>query len=389
MKSIHLAALAVVCLASACGVGNDPAAAAQSTGSTPQTGTTAQDLNGGGGWGSRHRTAFSRTDLVSDLAGAKHQDPNLVNAWGLAFGPTGKAWISSNEEGLALIYDANGNSAGAPIMVPPPPGSTDTAAPTGQVFNGNPAAFMGDVFIIATEDGTLSGWQPSAGGAFVLRIDSSTAGAVFKGVALSSFEGQPRLFAADFHNGAVDAFDAAYAPLTTSGGFKDDEIPCGFAPFNVYAWNGALLVLYAKQDDAAHDDVAGPGNGFVDLFDTDGNLVRRLIRHDGLNSPWGVAVTPADFGRLSNRLLIGNFGDGRVNVFRIGDDDDDMRLEHDGTLLDALGGPMTIDGLWALSFGNGAGGFDSHVLYFTAGPQGESHGVFGQLEKVDAPHRRW
>lgn len=319
---------------------------------------------------------LTRTDIVSDLPGALVLDETLVNAWGLAFSPSGIAWVSSNERGLAELYNSAGAAVRAPITVPPPPGSPGPAAPTGMVFNASALTFGGDRFIMSTEDGTIAGWQASNGGSAMLRADNSAAGAIYKGIAIGAFQGHPRLFATDFHHGKVDAFDETYAPVSTSGGFEDPRIPTGFAPFNVQAIGGALVVTYARQDEDGEDDVAGVGNGFVDLFDTDGRLLSRLATRGGLNSPWGVALEPADFGSPSRRLLIGNFGDGHINIYRF----DGTSATPEGQFHDAQGGPLVIDGLWALVFGPGAGGSSAHTLYFTAGPAGETHGIFGALE---------
>lgn len=318
----------------------------------------------------------TRIDLVSDQPGARNTDPTLVNAWGLAFSPSGTAWVSSNGNGLAELYDAQGRNVAMPVTIP---GGSETAAPTGQVLNEDTAAFMGDRFIIATEGGTIAGWATGTGTSAETRF-TSTRGAIYKGLTLSSFQGTRRLYAADFHNGSVDVFDAMYNPIKTSGGFRDVNLPKGFAPFNVVAAHGAIIVTYAMQDDMQKDDVKGAGNGYVNLFDADGNFLSRLASKGTLNSPWGVALAPWDLGSLSQRLLIGNFGDGRISVFAIGNDAGQPTAVAEGTLIERPGRPLVIDGLWALSFGPGAGGFDTHSLYFTAGPMDESHGLFGVLQ---------
>jgi uncharacterized protein (TIGR03118 family) len=333
----------------------------------------------------------NRTDIVSDLPGALRLDPTLVNAWGLAFGAGGAAWVSAAGSGISEIYGVNGQSLLPPVTIPVPEGVTGTSAPTGQVFNPNPAAFLGDRFIFATEEGAIAGWQPPFGQTAVLRIGNfvATDKPIFKGVTIASFKGAMRLFAADFHNGAVITWDETYKRVQTSGGFEDSQLPAGYAPFNVQEVEGALVVTYAKQDEAREDEVAGPGLGFVDLFDTDGNLVARLASDGALNAPWGVAVAPIDFGRLSRRLLIGNFGDGRINVYRLETTTDGViEAQREGALGDERGAPLSIDGLWAIRFGVGAGGFDTHVLYFTAGPDDETHGVFGALSFENLIRRR-
>jgi uncharacterized protein (TIGR03118 family) len=317
----------------------------------------------------------ARTDIVTDAT-----DSNLVNAWGLAFNPAGVAWVSANGSGLSEVYDANGGHVIGPITVPVPAGATPPSAPTGQAFNGNPSAFLGDVFIFVTEDGTISGWQPSdgttAGSSAMLRVDNSASGAVYKGVALgTATDGTPRLYAANFNAGTVDMFDGMYHPMAAA--FMDPQLPAGFAPFNVAVVQGAVLVSYAMQNAAKHDDVAGAGNGFVNLFDGNGTLLGRLLSGGELNSPWGMTISPSTFAAAPDRLLVGNFGDGLVHFYTF--DINTRTATSVGTLNGAAGAPMTIDGLWALQFGPGTGGFATDTLFFTAGPGMEMHGVFGRL----------
>ncbi|HTM44682.1 MAG TPA: TIGR03118 family protein, partial [Polyangiaceae bacterium] len=327
--------------------------------------------------------AVQRTDIVSDIPDAGVNDETLVNAWGLAFNPKGIAWISSNEEGISEVYDEEANHVIPSVMIPGVPDAGSPSAPTGQVFNADSSSFDGDRFIFVTEDGVISGWQPpSDGGASAtatLRVNNSASGANYKGVTLLSACNHPaHLYAANF-SGSVDVFDASYAPVTTTGGFVDPNMPAGFAPFNVQAFRGMLIVTYALRNDEG-DDEAGPGNGFVNLFDSEGSLIQRLISQGALNSPWGVAVTPAHFGRIPHRLLIGNFGDGIVNIYRVMGPALHRRAVHEGTLVDTQGKTLVIDGLWALAFGPGTGGFESDELYFTAGPNDEAQGVFGELK---------
>lgn len=358
--------------------------AACSSATPPQPGSQGtSSSNAAIGVGSRrqHQQVVERRDIVSDRPGALAQDTDLINAWGLAFNPRGVAWVSANGSGLAAVYNEAGQHVIPSVTIPVPNGGTPPSTPTGQVFNGDTSAFKGDLFIFVTEDGTISGWQPSDGSTAMLRVDNSASGAVYKGVTIAkTAASQSMLFAANFHGGTVEAFDANYAPTSTSGGFMDADIPAGFAPFNVQEVGGNLVVTYALQDADAHDDVAGPGNGFVDLYDTNGGLIARLISRDDLNSPWGVTMTPANFGSIPHRLLIGDFGDGAINVYLLTGTGKVTRAMHEGALVDDNGNPLVIEGLWALKFGPGAGGFDKNNLYFTAGPDDESHGVFGQLE---------
>ncbi len=318
----------------------------------------------------------TRTDIVSDQAGAAVTDSTLVNAWGLAFNPAGAAWVSATESGVSEVYDADGNHVFPSVTVP---GVDGTGSPTGQVFNGDTNAFEGDTFIFVTEDGTISGWQQSAGAEAILRVDNSGAGAIYKGVTIVATESDTMLFAADFHGGKIDVFDTSYQPIDT-GDFSDPDLPAGFAPFNVKAFEDKVIVTYALQDDNKEDDVPGVGNGYVNLFGTDGSLITRLVTAGELNSPWGVALAPENFDAAPNRLLIGNFGDGLIHVYTLDTSSADRpTVALEGTLSDSSGEDIAIDGLWALEFGVDAGGFDPATLYFTAGPDDETHGVFGRL----------
>ena len=325
----------------------------------------------------------AQTDIVSDQAGAVAMDPELVNAWGLAFNPAGAAWVAATETGLTAVYDANGNHFIPSVTIPAPASATPPSAPTGQVFNGDANAFEGDEFILVTENGTVAGWQESDGSEAVERVDNSADEAIYKGVTIAmDSAGQPRLFAADFHNAKIDVFDAAYAPVSTTGDFSDTDMPDDFAPFNVDEVGGMLIVTYAKQDEDAEDDVRGAGNGFVNLFDTDGNKMARLISAGELNSPWGVTLTPSSFGAAPNQLLIGNFGDGRIHVYTLTLPTTTTlaSVTLQGALRNSNGQDVVIDGLWALEFATNIPGFAADQLYFTAGPDDEAHGVFGRMQ---------
>lgn len=321
---------------------------------------------------------LAQTNLVGDQAGAAHQDPMLINAWGLAFGPTGVIWVASNGNGTARLYDANGvPSATLPaVVVPAPSGATGTSAPTGQVANGDAAAFRGDLFILSTEDGTIAGWKPANGATAVLEVDNS-AGAdhpVYKGLTITTANGVTRLYAADFHNNKIDIFDANFAPITVPNAFVDPNLPAGYAPFNVRVIGAKIYVAYAKQDSARKDDVPGAGNGYVDAFNLDGSAPVRLISAGPLDSPWGMTLAPANFGGASNTLLVGNFGDGRINAFNI------TSGELVSNVKNTSGAPLVIEGLWSIEFGRGAAGEAQNQLFFTAGPGDESHGLLGRLD---------
>lgn len=323
----------------------------------------------------------TQTNIVSDEPGvAKMTDPDLINAWGLAFNPTGKAWVSAAETGLSPVYDEDGNAL-LKVTIPPPPDAEPPSAPTGQVFNSSDEAFMGDKFIFVTENGTIAGWQPSDGTTAVLRADNSGSEAIYKGVAIASASGQERLYATDFHNAKVDVYDSMYQPVTGIGDFSDTSLPAGFAPFNVLTLGQRLLVSYALQDEDAEDDVAGPGNGYVDVYDLDGHLLQRLLSGGELNSPWGMAVGPAG-KKNHNDLLVGNFGDGKVHVYDLSPlgRQAPIAARLKGSLGDAPDHALVIDGLWALVYGPGAAGFEEDEIYFTAGPDDEQHGLFGELD---------
>ena len=320
---------------------------------------------------------FFQSNLTSDLPGvAANLDPNLSNSWGIAFGPTTPIWIADNHSGLATTYNGAGQPLPTQVTIPPPLGGMPPAAPTGTVFTDT--GFFGSHFLFATEDGTISAW--TSGNNAVLEVDNSAAGSVYKGLARNG----TTLYAANFNSGHIDVFDTNFAPITVPGGFVDPTIPAGFAPFDIENIGGSLYVTYAKQDAAKHDDVAGPGNGFVDIFDTNGNLVKRLISNGPLNSPWGMALAPAGFGSFGGDLLVGNFGDGMINVF------DPNTGAFIGTISDPNGTPIVNQGLWGLAFGNGTNGAGTNELFFTAGIPGpggkvEDHGLFGAIQEVPEP----
>src|SRR5579862_835805 len=322
-----------------------------------------------------------QTNLVSDVPGAAVTDPNLVNPWGLVHGPTTPFWVADNHSGASTLYDGAGHPfpLAQPLVVTiPPPADSDPgtmASPTGVVFNGTSDFVVTEgshsaasAFIFSTEDGTISGWSAAVdAGAAILAADNSSANAIYKGLALASNSAGNLVYATDFHNGHVDVFDKTFAAATLSGSFADPNIPAGFAPFGIHVIGGNLYVTYAKQDDDQEDDVKGPGNGYVDVFDTDGVLERRFASQGVLNSPWAVTLASAGFGNLNGNILIGNFGDGHINVFSPG-----------GQFLGALmngQSPLSIDGLWDLEFGNGGSAGDPNTLYFTAGPDDEAHGL--------------
>ena len=355
-------------------------------------------------------TAYRRVNLVSDIAGvAEFTDPNLVNPWGIALNPRGIFWISDNGAGVSTLYLPDGTAQSLIVTIPPPAGSTNPATPTGVEFNSSSAFVVASgtnsgpsVFIFATEDGTVAGWNPSVDlHNAVLAIDHSASGAVYKGIALAQDNASNQfLFVANFHDGVVEKFDANFNPISS---FTDSNLPAGYAPFGIRTIGGNLYVTFALQNGEKHDDVAGPGNGFVDVFDINGNLVRQFAAHGTLNSPWGLALAPGNFGKFSHALLVGNFGDGLINAF------DPSSGSFLGQLTDRRGNLIAIDGLWGLFFfqpqsvsqhhpskhGRGKGdneqGDDnqgdevaqiSPRLYFTAGLAHEEHGLFGFIKPI-------
>jgi len=360
--------------------------------------------------GSDPANRYVVTNLTSDTPNipAANMDPVLQNAWGVAFTPGASPfWIADNATGCSTLYDGAGttvNAPGTPVKLPLPGGSVPktacqtvipnnqnpppmNAAPTGMVWNPTTgsAGFLVPgttppitaVFIWATEDGTISAWAGGLNPAdqAVLAVNNSP-NAVYKGLAVGTNTHGVFLYATDFRGAKIDVFAppnfSAASSAQIPGSFTDPNIPSGFAPFGIQNINGNLFVTYALQDQQKHDDVAGKGNGFVDVFDTSGNLIGRFASQGTLNSPWGVSRASFAFGRFSGDILVGNFGDGRITAF--GNDG-----KPHGLLRDAMTNkPLAIDGLWTITLGGGRNS-DSDVLYFTAGPNGEADGLFGTV----------
>lgn len=316
------------------------------------------------------RNSYAVTPLVSDQPGmAPHTDPNLVNAWGLTAGPTTPWWVADNGTNSSTLYAGDGTPRSLVVDVP--------GGPTGTTFNPT-AGFMlptggKALFLFDGEDGVIRGWNGAQGTSSVVVKDRSGQKAIYKGLTVADTTDGPRLYAADFHNARVDVFDGSFGLVP--GGFRDRFLPRGYAPFNVQVIGRFVFVTYAKQDADAEDEVAGPGLGFVDAYTLDGRFAARIASRGPLNAPWGLAVAPSGFGRFSGDLLVGNFGDGKINAYRsfFG------FLFFEGTLRDASHSPIAIDGLWALRFGNDGAAGSSKTLFFTAGPDEESHGLFGSI----------
>ncbi len=349
---------------------------------------------------------YTQTNLVADTPGiATTTDPNLINPWGLSRSSSSPWWAANNGTGTSTLYTGTGSiipiNGNGIVTIPPPknaPAGT-ISAPTGTVYNGTTSFVLPAPnglpakFIFATEDGTISGWN--GGASAVLAIDNSDNGspngAVYKGLTIAVLNGTPYLYATNFRAGRVEVYDTnfnrvrffpeAFDPGNdgdhdSDDGYGAERIPPGFAPFNIQNIGGSLFVTYAKQDAARHDDVAGPGNGFVEIFTPSGKHIAHLDHGSWLNSPWGVVWTPRDFGVFSNTILVGNFGSGWIAAFN------GFTYKFIGFVQNTDNSILTINGLWALAFGNGATAGPSTTLYFSSGPDNESHGLFGSLTPV-------
>ena len=372
---------------------------------------------------------YKQTNLVSDLVGmAPVTDPNLKNPWGITRSAGSPWWTGNNNSGTSSLYNGTGGPlnifteaggvAGNFVIVPPPgfaPGAS--ATPTGVVFNGSAADFhmskstppgLQAVFIFVTEDGTISGWNPGANLAAgakppsinaVLQVDNSEKGgpngAVYKGATSALLNGQHYLYVTNFRSGRVEVYDTNFMRVHLGDDAFDpdgdgdhdhdhdrddrgaEHIPRGFAPFNIQNIGGSLFVTYAKQDGPRHDDVAGAGLGFVEIFSPAGRHIGHLEHGSWLNSPWGVVWTTRDFGAFANAILVGNFGSGQIAAFN------GFTHKFMGFVKNADDSVMTIDGLWSITFGNDATAGLANTLYFTAGPNGEQDGLFGTITPLD------
>jgi len=344
---------------------------------------------------SDHGNEFRQTNLISDLTnqGAQVVDPNLQNPWGLAFGPATPLWVADNNGNVATIYTitpggkvaANTNHV---VTLPGGRASTgDGASPTGQVFNPTSGFVVTSkagsgpaLFIFSAEAGQISAWSPAAdpfaGNNATGQVEFSSPTAVYKGLTIAHTHGQTFLYASNFHDGTVDVFNSQFQLVHLRRDFHDPGIPAGFAPFGIQAIRGLIFVTYAKQNAAKHDDVGGPGNGFIDVYTKQGFLVKRLVSRGDLNSPWGLALAPEEgFGPFSGDLLVGNFGDGLIHAYDL------FSGRPDGALLNEQGQPIQIDDLWALKFGSDSTGGE-HTLLFSAGINDEKDGLVGSINHV-------
>jgi uncharacterized protein (TIGR03118 family) len=318
--------------------------------------------------------AYNVYPLVADSsASAPLADSALVNGWGLSATATSPWWVSDNKTNLSTLYSGVGSKSATTVTVP--------GGPTGTVANPSTTDFAISQngvtgvsrFLFDTASGQILGWAPTVSAASaVVAVDASSSHAMFQGLAVAN----DRLYATDFHNAKVDAYDATFQPLSL--GFSDPGIPKGWAPFGIQALNGNIFVTYAQQDPKTSAVVPGSGQGYVDEFTPDGKLVARVASKGTakapLNAPWGLAMAPSNFGAYSGDLLVGNFGNGRISAY--------LQLPtgkwvYKGQIRVASGAPIVLDGLWAIAFGNGASAGPTNNLYFAAGPQGQAHGLFG------------
>jgi uncharacterized protein (TIGR03118 family) len=338
------------------------------------------------GWHAALGAGYLQSNLAADQPGvALVQDPELIDPWGIAINPTGTFWLSARATDVSTVYSGDvtrTDGTRSPFVKSALTVTIPGGRPTGQVFNGSndfvvtSGTFSAPArFIFASDTGHITGWNAAVPPPVPSRnaqLKATTPGAVYTGLAIGNNGSGNLLYAADFHGGAIDVFDRTYTPITLAGSFVDPAIPADYAPFNIQNAGGKLYVTYARPQ-LKGDAVVRGGHGFVSVFDLDGNYLNRLLSKDHLNSPWGVALAPADFGEFSGALIVGNSGNGHINAF------DSTTGEFLGRLRDNAGEPIQIDGLFGLEFGNGTVSGDRNALYFAAAPDGGQHGLFGSL----------
>lgn len=325
--------------------------------------------------------SYKPTFLTADTTGiAPNTDSKLINPWGISFSTTGPFWVSDNNSGFSTLYDGTGKPQTLIVTIPSASG-VGTGTPTGTVFNSTagfvvtqngksgPAAFLFD-----SEDGVITGWAPTVNAtAAIIAVNNSASSAVYKAMELAVNGSSTLLYVCNFFSAKIEVYDSNFAPKTLSGTFTDPRLPAGFAPHNIRNINGQLFVAYGKQNATKTDVIAGPGLGFVDIFDLNGNFVKRFVTKGALNAPWGLALATANFGTFSNDVLVGNLGDGKITAY------DPTTGAQLGQLSNAAGKPLVFPGLWGLMFGNGGSGGTKDVLYFTSGPSNYAHGRFGSI----------
>jgi uncharacterized protein (TIGR03118 family) len=320
-------------------------------------------------------TTYLQTNLTSDIAGmAANRDANLKNPWGLSFGPTTPFWSSDQGTSVATLYNANGSAVA--LVVPTQP------SPTGTVFNGSSTSFALPTngvarFLFDSLSGSISGWNTQGSPATVMF--TATDGAVYTGLAIGNNGTSDLLYAADNHNGKVDVFNSSFAKTTVSGSFSDPNLPTGFVPYGIQNIGGNIYVQYVALDPVTHRPSTAPNTGLVDEYDSNGHLLKELVKNTHLDSPWGITLAPASFGQFGGDILVGNFGDGTINAF------DPNTGAFMGTLDGPNGSPLVNSGLWSLQFRAAGSGFDPNALFFTSGINNEADGLFGEIQAVPEP----
>lgn len=320
---------------------------------------------------------FQVINLVTDdqtAHPAQLTDPLLVNAWGISSSGASPFWVSSNGKAVAEVYRVNPTTNVTTIAAPPAPVNiVGSGTVTGQAFANVAGNFNGDTFLFVTEGGQLVGWRNALSPNSEVLQDNSGANSIYKGAAFTASGGNAYVYAADFRNNRIDVLKGNAGAPSLPGNFTDPGLPAGYAPFNVAKLGNTVFVAYAKVDTITFDEIAGAGLGFVSAFDTNGNFLGRIASQGSLNAPWGLAIAPSTFGEFAGDLLVGNFGDGLISAFDL------TAGTFEGLLLDTTGNPLAIDGLWGLLPGNNGNGGSSEKLYFAAGPDDESHGLFGVI----------
>jgi uncharacterized protein (TIGR03118 family) len=329
-------------------------------------------------------SGLQQTNLVSNRAGiaAAHVDPLLENPWGIANAPGGPFWVTDNGTGKSTLYDGAGVKDSLTITITGAGGVA--AAPTGEVFNGGSGFAVSQggksgpaEYLFVGEDGGISGWNQQVNADHtVIAVDHSAEEAIYKGVTIGSWQRKRYLYAADFHNGDIEVYDDKFVKQSWRGAFGDSKLPAGYGPFNVQAIGNRIYVTFAKKDAAGEDEVAGAGLGRVDVFDGGGHLLMRFKKGKFMDAPWAVTQAPANWGKFGGDILVGQFGNGTIAAFKA------KNGKFHGLLHGTDGKPVSIEGLWALTFGNGAANADPRKLYFTAGPNDEADGLFGSLALV-------
>lgn len=319
--------------------------------------------------------------LVADTTGvAPNTDPNLINPWGISFSSTGDFWVSDNNSGVSTLYNSTGVPNSLVVTIPSATG-VGTGTPTGTVFNGTTGFVVTQngksgaaQFLFDSEDGVITGWSPSVNAtAAVIAVNNNSSGAVYKAMELANNGTGNFLYVCNFFSGKIEVYDQNFKLTNLSGSFTDPHLPSGWGPHNIRNINGQMYVAYAKQNATKTDAVTGAGLGVVDIFDLNGNFIKRFTLKGKLNAPWGLALATANFGTFSNDILIGNLGDGTINAF------DPTTGALKGTLSNAQNQPIKLPGLWGLMFGNGGMGGSKDTLYFTSGPSAYAHGRFGSI----------